>query len=59
MPKMVIKWGTLVSATAFYQTKSPFTVLSAPFLFFGMLPNDSKLFPVCFVKYGLNSSNSM
>ena len=45
------KWslnrGTLVSATAIYQIKCPFTVLSAPFLFFRMLPNDSRLFPGC------------
>ena len=37
--------GTLVSAPAIYQTKCPFTVLSALFLFFWMLPYDSKLFP--------------
>ena len=38
------KWswnrGTLVSATAIYQTQCPFTVLSAFFLFFQMLPYD-------------------
>ena len=37
--------GTLVSATAIYQTRCPFTVLSALFLFFWTLPYDSKLFP--------------
>ena len=37
--------GTLVSATAIYQTNCSFTVLSAIFLFFQMLPYDSKLFP--------------
>ena len=36
--------GTLVSATAIYQTKCPFTVLSALFLFFWTLSYDSKLF---------------
>ena len=36
--------GTLVSATAIYQTKCSFTVLSALFLFFQTLPYDSKLF---------------
>ena len=43
------KWslnrGTLVSATAIYQTKCPFAVLSALFLFFRTLPYDSRLFP--------------
>ena len=44
------KWSlnrsTLVSsATAIYQIKCPFTVLGAPFLFFRMLPDDSRLFP--------------
>ena len=37
--------GTLVSATAIYQTNCPFTALSALFLFFRTLPYDSKLFP--------------
>ena len=37
--------GALVSATTIYQTNCPFTVLSALFLFFQMLPYDSKLFP--------------
>ena len=37
--------GTLVSANAIYQTKCPFSSLSALFLFFQMLPYDSKLFP--------------
>ena len=43
------KWslnrGTVVLATTIYQTKCPFTVLSALFLFFWMLPYDSRLFP--------------
>ena len=43
------KWslnrGTIVLATTIYQTKCPFTVLSALFLFFRMLPYDSRLFP--------------
>ena len=47
------KWslnrGTLLSATAIYQTKCPFTVLSAPFLFFRTLPDDSRLFPASIV----------
>ena len=47
------KWslnrGTLVSATAIYQTKCPFIVLSALFLFFRTLPYDSRLFPECIV----------
>ena len=42
------KWslnrGTLVSATAIYQMKCTFTVLSTLFLFFQMLPYDSRLF---------------
>ena len=45
MPKMVFNRGTLVSPTAVYQMKCPFTVLSGFFLFFQMLPYDSRLFP--------------
>ena len=45
MPKMDFNRGTLVSATAIYQTRCPFTVLSALFLFFRTLPYDSRLFP--------------
>ena len=37
--------GTLVSPTAIYQTKCPFTVTKCPFLFFQTLPYDSRLFP--------------
>ena len=44
--KWSLNGGTLVSATAIYQTKWPFTVLSVPFLFFRTLPDDSRLFPV-------------
>ena len=43
------KWslnrGTPVSATTIYQMKCPFTVPSALFLFFWMVPHDSRLFP--------------
>ena len=44
-----LKRGTLVSATAIYQTNCPFTVLSALFLFFWTLPYDSKLFTRAFI----------
>ena len=47
--KIAKKWflnrGTLISATAIYQTKYPFQVLSALFLFFQMLLYNSKLLP--------------
>ena len=43
------KWslnrGTFAPATAIYQTKCLFTVPSALFIFFQMLPYDSRLFP--------------
>ena len=43
------KWslnrGTFAQATAIYQTKCLFTVPSALFIFFQMLPYDSRLFP--------------
>ena len=43
------KWslnrGTLVSATAIFQTKCPITVLRALFWFFRMLPYDSRFIP--------------
>ena len=42
---------TLVSATAIYQTKCPFTVLSAPFSFFRTLLHDSRLFPFCQISF--------
>ena len=45
MRKMFFNRGTLVPATAIYQKKCPFTVLSALFLFFRTLPCDSGLFP--------------
>ena len=45
-PKMVFKQGYLSISN---QTKCPFTVVSAFFLFFQMLPFDSRLFPVSFV----------
>ena len=51
--------GTLVSATAIYQTKCPFTILSALFLFFQTLPNDSKLFPAYCTRWGLRSSSPL
>ena len=38
--------GTLVLANAIYQTKCSFAVLSVLFMFFWMLPYDSRLFPV-------------
>ena len=38
MRKMFFNRGTLVLATAIYQKKCPFTVLSALFLFFGRFP---------------------
>ena len=41
LPCLVI----LVLAITIYQTKCPFTVLSALFLFFRTLPYDSRLFP--------------
>ena len=44
--KCSLNRGTLVSATVIYQTKCPFTVLSALFWFFWTLPYDSRLFPV-------------
>ena len=37
--------GTFASATAIYQTKCPFTVPSALFIFFRMLLYGSRLFP--------------
>ena len=43
--KRSLNRGTLVSETAINQTKCPFTVLSALFMFFQTLPYDSKLFP--------------
>ena len=43
--KCSLNRGTLVSTTAIYQTKCPFTVLRALFLFFQTLPYDSRLFP--------------
>ena len=43
--KWFLNRGTVVLATTIYQTKCPFTVLSALFLFFRMLPYDSRLFP--------------
>ena len=42
---MVFNRGTLVSATSIYLKKCPFTVLSAPFLFFPTLPYDSDYSP--------------
>ena len=49
--KCSLNRGTLVSATATYQMKCPFTVLNALFWFFWTLPYDSRLFPV----YGTDS----
>ena len=43
--KVSLSRGTLVWITAIYETNRPFRVLSALFLFFQMLPCDSKLFP--------------
>ena len=44
------KWslnrGNVVLGTTIYQTKCPFTVLSALFLFIPTLPYDSRLFPI-------------
>ena len=51
--KWSLNMGTLVPATAIYQTKCPFLVLSALSLFFWTLPYDSRLFPntsCCFSK---------
>ena len=46
MPKWSINGGSVVLATTIYQTKCPFTILSALFLFFWTLPYDSRLYPV-------------
>ena len=43
--KLFLNRGNLVSATVICQTKCLFTVLSVLFLFFCMLPYDSRLFP--------------
>ena len=48
MPKMVFKQGYLSISN---QTKCPFTVLSALFLFFQMLCFDSRLFPSCIIGF--------
>ena len=45
IPKWSLNRGTFVSAMVIYQTKNPFTIPSALFIFFWTLPYDSRLFP--------------
>ena len=47
-----------VQVVAIYQIKCPFTVLSVRFLFFKMLPDNSRLFPVMNVNLWKREVNS-